>query len=148
GRASSGTVTVTNVGDSSGAFTLSARDLLDSTPSARLSRVLDLRIEDVTARTPRALYTGKLADLVSVRLGTFAQGAAHRYRFTVAFPGGRSAALDAPYQGVRSSVTFTWLAVGVTTPPTRPAPTPAGGASGGAESPAPVHSAQSPGSTQ
>ena len=129
GASGTGAVTVTNAGDSAGAFALAAVGLTDSSKPARLSRVLDLRIADVTpGRASRVLYAGKLADLARIDLGTLAQRAARRYRFTVAFPIGRAAALDNPYQGVSSSVTFQWIATAT-----------------GAPRPTPAHTGQAPG---
>jgi hypothetical protein len=108
GDARAGEVTVTNAGDSSGAFALSAGDLVDA--GAPLSGVLELSVQDVTAG--RAVYSGSLGGLGSVALGTLAQGETHRYRFTVSFPGGRPDAEDNAYQGASTSVTFVWDAAG------------------------------------
>ena len=118
GAAQSGEVTVTNVGDASGGFDLSASGLADA--DAPLSGVLDLAVEDVTSG--RGVYSGPLNGLGSVSLGTLAQGEAHRYRFTVSFPGGRSAAEDDPYQGASTSVTFVWSATGTSTGGSPPQP--------------------------
>ena len=121
GAAQSGEVTVTNVGDSSGGFALSASDLADA--GAPLSGVLDLAVDDLTAGY--GVYAGPLDALGSVTLGTLAQGEAHRYRFTVSFPGGRSPAEDDPYQGASTSVAFVWTATGTSTAGSPPQP-PAG----------------------
>lgn len=111
GASRSGEVTVTNVGDASGAFTLSPRDLVDT--GAPLSTVLDLAIEDVTAgRTPSAVYAGPLDQLRGADLGSLAQSEARRYRFTVSFPSGESDDVDNAYQGASSSVTFVWTTAG------------------------------------
>jgi hypothetical protein len=112
GQSRSGEVTVSNVGDESGDFALTPRDLVDTPSSTPLSGVLDLVVEDVSGAGPTLVYAGRLADLGAVALGTLAQGEARRYRFTVDFPAGRSAALDDPYQGASSSVTFVWTATG------------------------------------
>jgi hypothetical protein len=118
GGAQSGEVTVTNVGDSGGGFALSASGLAHA--GAPLSGVLDLAVDDVTEG--RGVYTGPLDGLGSVPLGTLAQGEAHRYRFTVSFPGGRSDAEDDPYQGASTSVTFVWSATVTTTAGSPPQP--------------------------
>lgn len=98
-----GEITVTNIGDAAGAFTLGSTGLAD----APLSRELDLVVQDVTPGAAFVtVYYGKLASLSSVALGTLAQGEAHRYRFSVLLP---SDAGDS-YQGVSSGVTFTWSA--------------------------------------
>jgi hypothetical protein len=107
GDARAGEVTVTNAGDASGAFALSASDLVDT--SARLSGVLDLAVRDVTpGRAAAPVYAGVVADLRTVELGTLAQGETRRYRFTVSFPSGRPEAIDNLYQGASTAVTFVW----------------------------------------
>jgi hypothetical protein len=108
GTAQAGEVTVTNAGDTSGAFALTASGLADA--GAPLSGVLELAVDDLTAG--RGAYSGPLAGLGSVALGTLAQGEAHRYRFTVRFPGGRPHSIDNAYQGASTAVTFVWSATG------------------------------------
>ena len=111
GDTRAGEVTVTNVGDSSGAFALSAGDLVDA--GAPLSGVLALTVDDLTAA--QAVYAGPLSGLGSVALGTLAQGEAHRYRFTVSYPDGRPETEDNAYQGASTTVTFVWNASGAGT---------------------------------
>jgi hypothetical protein len=111
GDTRAGEVTVTNAGDASGGFALSASDLTDA--GAPLSGVLELAVDDVTAG--RAVYAGPLAGLGTVTLGMLAQGEAHRYRFTVRFPGGRPDSVDNAFQGASTSVTFVWSATAAAT---------------------------------
>jgi len=118
GATQSGEVTVTNVGDASGGFALSAAGLADA--GAPLSGVLDLAVDDLTEG--RGVYSGPLNGLGDVPLGALAQGEAHRYRFTVSFPGGRSDAEDDLYQGASTSVTFVWSATGTATVDSPPQP--------------------------
>jgi hypothetical protein len=106
GGSQAGEVTVTNVGDAAGGFSLSASALADA--GAPLSGVLELSVDDLTAA--RGLYSGPLNGLSSVALGALAQGEAHRYRFTVSYPAGRPDALDNVYQGASTQVTFVWSA--------------------------------------
>jgi hypothetical protein len=80
------------------------------------------------------VYSGKLASLSSVALGSMAQGEAHRYRFSVSLP---SDAGDS-YQGTSSAVTFIWSAT-ATEPDEAPAPDP-----GEAPAPAPARTAEAP----
>jgi hypothetical protein len=117
GDAQSGEVTVTNAGDTAGGFSLSTSGLADG--AVPLSGVLELAVDDVT--TGRALYSGPLGGLGSVALGTLAQGEAHRYRFTVRFPGGRPDSVDNAYQGAATAVTFVWTATASTTSGSGPA---------------------------
>jgi hypothetical protein len=116
GDSRAGEITVTNAGDTSGAFALSEADRVESpalTPP--LSAVLDLTVRDLTAG--RTVFAGKLGQLASVALGDFVQGEGHRYRFVVAFPTGRAPAVDNPYQVVSTTVSYVWSAG-----PPQPAP--------------------------
>jgi hypothetical protein len=127
GDSRAGEITVLNSGDSTGAFTLSQADRVEAPALAPpLSAVLDLVVLDLTEG--RTVFAGKLGDLESVGLGDFAQGETHRYRFVVAFPGGRPSAADNPYQVVSTTVSYVWSAGPpsphpVATPPTLPAAT-------------------------
>jgi hypothetical protein len=117
GHARVGEITVTNVGDVTGAFALGSSGLVD-TP---LAHKLDLVVQDVTpGRDATTVFYGKLSALSTVPLGNMAQGDAHRYRFTVSLP---SDAGDG-YQGVSTAVAFTWSAGAEDLGPA-PAPEPA-----------------------
>jgi hypothetical protein len=112
-----GEITVTNVGDVTGAFALGTSGLVN-TP---LGRKLDLVVEDVTpGRAAVTVYYGKLSALSMVGLGNVAQGEAHRYRFTVGLNGD----VDNSYQGSSTAVSFVWSATGEE-PGETPAPAPA-----------------------
>jgi 3-phenylpropionate/trans-cinnamate dioxygenase ferredoxin component len=112
-----GEVTVTNVGDSAGAFALSAGDLVDSV--APLSDVLALAVDEVTPGGAAApVFSGRLDALSGVALGTLGQGEARRYRFAVSFPSGRPDAVDNAYQGASTAVTFVWSTSSAEAPPT------------------------------
>jgi hypothetical protein len=118
GDVRTGSIDVTNIGDTSGTFALATSGL---TPTP-LAHELDLEVRDVSVgRTPAVVYSGKLDALSSVALGDMAQGEAHRYRFSVSLP----ADAGDSYQGTSSAVTFLWSATApepgdtpVTTPPT------------------------------
>jgi hypothetical protein len=113
-----GVVDIENDGSLSGAFTLSRGAITDSDAANPLSAKLDVAVVDcglfagATAPTcgdgdDAPKYSGTLADMGTAghevgALGTFAAGAKHRYRFTVALNG---SAGDA-YQGGSSSVQF------------------------------------------
>jgi hypothetical protein len=103
GNGRSGEITVTNVGDVTGAFALASSGLVD-TP---LGRKLDLVVQDVTpGRAATTVYYGKLSALTTVSLGNMEQGEAHRYRFTVTLPGDAGNS----YQGAATAVAFVWSA--------------------------------------
>jgi hypothetical protein len=130
GQTTSGEVTIRNAGDASGAFTLSpsAASDIGAPPAGPLSGVLDLTVTDISGATPATVFAGKLGALPRVALGTFAAGAARRYRFELALPAG----IGDAYQGTSTSVRFDWDAVaigGATGTPTAPA---TGSGSGGA----------------
>jgi spore coat-associated protein N len=127
GRSRSGEITVTNIGDQSGDFSLGTLGLGDV--GAPLSSQLDLAVEDVTpGRTPATVYAGKLAGLSAVGLGSMAQGETHRYRFTVTLPSD----VDDSFQGATSAVTFLWTATGADVPTAPPSGGTGGGGGGGA----------------
>jgi hypothetical protein len=117
GHARVGEITVTNVGDVTGAFALGTSGLVDGP----LGRKLDLVVQDVTpGRDATTVYYGKLSELSTVGLGNMAQGDAHRYRFTVSL----SSDAGDSYQGAATTVSFTWSATGED-PGDTPAPAPA-----------------------
>jgi hypothetical protein len=111
GDSRNGSVTISNVGDSAGDFSLTTQDLVDTPPTPPLSGHLDLLIEDVTVpATPTETYRGKLNGVGTVQLGRWASGATHTYRFTLTFPDG-TPATDNQYQNAQSTVSFVWNAV-------------------------------------
>jgi spore coat-associated protein N len=141
GETKTGEVTIRNAGDSAGAFTLSTSAASDTggPVGGPLSGVLDLSVRDVSGTTPVTVFTGKLGALSRIALGTFAPGAAHRYRFELTYP---SLFGDNAYQGASTTVRFDWDAVavgGAATNPTPVAPTPSpsapAGSGGGATAP-------------
>lgn len=121
GDVKAGEITVQNAGDEAGAFALSSGGIVDG--GAGLSGVLDLAVQDITpGRGAPIVYSGKLAALPSIGLGTLAQGELRRYRFTIALPGGVGDA----YQGASSTASFVWTASAVagTPPPAAAKPVP------------------------
>jgi hypothetical protein len=115
GDSATGTVDVQNSGSLSGAFTLSRSNIVDSDGANPLSAKLNLVVKDCgdfssgtptcDAGDPQA-YSGTIAAMGSVALGTFAAAEKHRYEFAVTFD---SSAGNA-YQGDSSSVQFDWNA--------------------------------------
>ncbi len=141
GRARVGEITVSNVGDESGEFSVAATGLADV--GAPLSSQLDLYVEDVThGASPRTVYAGKLSGISSVDLGAIAQGSARDYRFTISLPAG----VDDSFQGATSTVTFLWTATGadIVTPPAGGTDGGSGTAGGTAATPAPAKTAEAP----
>jgi hypothetical protein len=125
GATAAGDVTISNAGDAAGQFSLAAGTPADTGgPAGGLSSVLDLTVSDVTGSAPVVLYAGTLAGFRGLGLGTFAAGGAHRYRFALTYPAGRTPAMDDPYQGASTSLGLTWTATAIASPPA-PAPAPA-----------------------
>ena len=111
GDSGNGTVTISNVGDSAGDFSLTTQNLVDTPTTPPLSGRLDLLIEDITVpASPTETYRGKLNAVGTVQLGEWSSGATHTYRFTLTFPDG-TPATDNQYQNAESTVSFVWNAV-------------------------------------
>jgi hypothetical protein len=115
-----GTVTISNTGDSSGAFTLTGSTPTD-TPGpngGKLSTVLLLTIVDDPGGSNVSVYNGKFDGMTApIPVGTWAGGSAHTFKFTVTFPNGgtppSATTGDNAYQGSSTSVTYTWSATSV-----------------------------------
>ena len=125
GAPATGSVTISNDGTQSGAFTLT-----QSTPtgSTALAQALDLTIVD-HANPGTPIYTGKLANFTqTAQLGTFGPGDQKTYDFTVSLP----ATVGNPLQRTTTSVEYTWSGPdtsgggGTTSTATTPPPTDAG----------------------
>jgi spore coat-associated protein N len=118
GETQTGEATVSNTGDTAGAFTLSMAGLSDTPGTAggpNLSGKVTLKVEELTGPggSPVAgapVYNGLLNAFSSAGIGTWNGGVSKTYRFTITFPNG-TAAVDNPYQGAQSSMTFNWDAV-------------------------------------
>jgi spore coat-associated protein N len=115
GDSATGTVDVQNTGSLSGAFTLAKSGIVDSDGVNPLSAKLDLVVKDCgdfSSGAPTCdvgdpvKYTGTVASMGTVALGTFAASEKHRYEFAVTFNSGAGNA----YQGGTSSVQFDWNA--------------------------------------
>ena len=107
GTSTAGTMTLTATGSLSGAFTLSATNLVNTPTAPRLSDVITLTVEDITG-TPSTLYAGSVSTFAAVSLGTIAPTTARTYRLTLAYPAGT---IDASLQG--AALTLSLLVTGV-----------------------------------
>jgi hypothetical protein len=108
GQRVSGTVSVKNDGDATGAFQLAQSDVLD-TPGqggGRLSTLVRLNVVDQTSG--RRVYQGKLGAMAAYPLGYLRAGERRTYGFTVEFPSGAPPG-DA-YAGSQVETTFDWSA--------------------------------------
>jgi spore coat-associated protein N len=113
--ATTGTVDVQNSGTTSGAFTLSRGAVADSDAANPLTGKLDLVVKDCgdfSSGTPTCdaadptVYSGTVAAMGTVALGTFAGGVKHRYEFDVQL----NASADDNYQSDDASAQFDWNA--------------------------------------
>jgi spore coat-associated protein N len=111
-----GTVDIKNTGSLSGAFTLASTVTADTTaPANPFASKLTVAIVDQTNPTctgtcpGTTVYSGPIAGMGTVALGTFAAGVTHRYAFTVTFTDGGPGA-DNAYRGASTTVTYTWTA--------------------------------------
>jgi hypothetical protein len=105
--ATTGLVDIENTGSLSGAFTLAHGPVTNTDSTNPLAAKLDVVVTDCLATCDDGddvtRYTGTLAAMgQDIALGTYAPGAKHRYRFSVALAG--SAGNE--YQGDSSTVQF------------------------------------------
>jgi hypothetical protein len=106
GSSRTGTLSITNNGDVAAIFKLKSIGLTDTPSSPALSSVLDLSVQDITSVTA-SVFSGKLADLSQMTLGSFAAGEQRSYRFTLSWP---ASSTNPGLQGASTSVTFRWEA--------------------------------------
>jgi hypothetical protein len=101
GQSTDGTVSITNVGDADGDFTLSASNLTDTPSDPGLSGALTLVVtQDGTGE----IYNGLLAAFSEEDLGTWEAGEAHEFTFAVTMDS--NAGND--YQDAKTTLDFTW----------------------------------------
>jgi spore coat-associated protein N len=117
GGSISDTVNIENGGTAPAGFTLAKSNLVDTPASPALSSKLTLVVQDLgnpacTASCPAAVttYSGTLGSMGTLSLGTFAAGAEHQYKFSVAFPDGGSNGADNAYGGAITTVSYLWTA--------------------------------------
>jgi spore coat-associated protein N len=113
-----GTVTISNTGESAGAFRLESSAPSD-TPGpygGNLSTILQLQVIQDPGTADTQIYSGGLDDLTTpIDLGTWAGGTQHMFKFVVTFPEGGTPSGpttgDNAFQGSSTTVTYTWTAI-------------------------------------
>jgi hypothetical protein len=118
GESPTGDATISNTGNTRGAFTMTPGTISDTPGTAggpNLSSKVTLLVQELDAsNNPVAgppVYTGLLSGFTSpAALGNINGGASKTYRFTVNFPNG-TPAVDNPYQGAQSLLDITFDAV-------------------------------------
>ncbi|HMJ03762.1 MAG TPA: hypothetical protein VK506_12525 [Conexibacter sp.] len=115
GGSSTGTVDIANTGTVSGAFTLTKSTPTDTPASPGLSAKLTLVITDqgdpncrTNCPAPSTVYSGTVAGMGAISLGTFAAEQKKRYQFVVTFPDSETQGGDNAYQGASTSVDYTF----------------------------------------
>jgi len=85
GISGAGEVTITNSGTAPGALSLVSTGLTDDPGryGGLLSQWLVLRVEDITSGPDREVYSGGIASMPELQLGTLATGEARTYSFRV-----------------------------------------------------------------
>ena len=122
GGSASGTVRLANTGDADGLVELAQTGVTD-VPGAgggRLSQVLRLRVDDVTAGAPVVLSDGPLTGLTQLPIGRLAAGGTRVLRLTATLPATSGNTL----QGASVRMDWTWGAVSVAPQPGRDVPRP------------------------
>jgi spore coat-associated protein N len=114
GDTATGTVDIKNTGSVTGTFSLARSSLTDTPTSPAFSGKLNLVISDLGDPTcvtscPAAVqkYSGTVASMGTIAMGTFAANENHRYSFTVTFPDG-TPAVDNTFQGASTTAGYTW----------------------------------------
>jgi spore coat-associated protein N len=105
GDTATGTVVIQNTGSLSGAFSLTKNVTVDSVPVSFATK-LTVVISDGAV----PIYSGTVAGMGTIALGTFAAGATHTYTFVVTFPDSGPNGADNAYQGKSTTVTYDWTA--------------------------------------
>jgi len=118
GASAAGTVSVSNMGGSDGAFSLSQANVVDAPGpfGGRPSDHFQLAVEEISAggSTAQSLYSGVLSGLGTRPLGSIRAGETRTYRFTVNFPD--TGVPPAPglgdnlFQSASLSVDYVWAA--------------------------------------
>jgi hypothetical protein len=114
GISGAGEVTITNSGTAPGALSLASTGLSDDPGryGGPLSQRLVLRVEDITSGPDREVYSGGIASMPELQLGTLATGEARTYRFRVSMMDGGAPSTpfvdDNVYQQGSTGIAYRW----------------------------------------
>lgn len=114
GGSGAGEVTIANSGTAPGALSLASTGLSDDPGryGGLLSQRLVLRVEDVTSGSPKEVFSGGIASMPQLQLGTLASGQSRTYRFTVTMldDGAPSSPFveDNTYQEASAGIAYRW----------------------------------------
>jgi Ca2+-binding RTX toxin-like protein len=149
GSSGAGEVTISNSGTAPGALSLASTGLSDDTGryGGLLSQRLALRIEDVTAGSPKEVFSGGIAAMPQLQLGTLATGQSRTYRFTVTMLDGGAPTSpfieDNTYQEASTGIAYRWTLTEVEGGEPQPEPEPGPEAPASSSPPAPPGAAPS-----
>jgi spore coat-associated protein N len=117
GDTATGTVDIENTGSLDGVFSLAKSNLSDTPAAASFSTKLTLTVTDLgdptatPAPAPVQKYSGTVAGMGPVDLGTWTAGETHRYQFVITFPDGGGNGADNAYKGASTTVDYDFAAV-------------------------------------
>jgi Ca2+-binding RTX toxin-like protein len=114
GVTGAGEVTIGNSGTAPGALTLASTGLSDEPGryGGLLSQRLELRVDDLSSGAAREVYSGALASMPELQLGTLAAGESRTYRFLVTMLDGGAPSSpfvdDNLYQQADTGIGYRW----------------------------------------
>lgn len=114
GISGAGEVTITNSGTAPGALSLASTGLTDDPGryGGLLSQRLVLRVEDITTGLDREVFSGGIAAMPELQLGTLATGESRTYRFRISMLDGGSPSSpfvdDNVYQQRSTGIGYRW----------------------------------------
>lgn len=109
-----GEVTITNSGTAPGALSLASTGLSDDPGryGGLLSQRLTLRVENITAGPLKEVYSGGIAPMPELQLGTLTSGQSRTYRFVVSMLDGGAPSSpfvdDNVYQQASTGIAYRW----------------------------------------
>jgi Ca2+-binding RTX toxin-like protein len=114
GSSGAGEVTITNSGTAPGALSLASTGLSDDPGryGGLLSQRLVLRVAEITSGPPKVVFSGGIAAMPELQLGTLATGQSRTYRFTVTMLDGGAPSTpfveDNTYQEASTGIAYLW----------------------------------------
>jgi hypothetical protein len=106
GEEKSGTVTITNTGDTAAASSLVPSNL--ASPAGPQGGVLADQLDLIVERDGAEIYNGKLAGFTAVDLGPWDPAQSDVFEFTVELPDTGANGSDNAYQGAGASLDLDW----------------------------------------
>ncbi|HEY3491863.1 MAG TPA: hypothetical protein VGK43_02855 [Solirubrobacterales bacterium] len=130
GTSGAGEVTITNSGTAPGALSLASTGLSDDLGryGGTLSQRLVLRVEEITSGSFEEVFSGGIAAMPQLQLGTLATGQSRTYRFTVSMLDGGAPSSpfvdDNVYQEAGAGIAYRWTLTEIEAGEPEPQPEP------------------------